>query len=382
MASIVILGGGVGGLVAANTLRRRLDRKHRVILIDRQAKHVFTPSFLWMMLGWREPSEISRDLSRLGRKGIEVVQEEIREIDPAHRRVSTERQEIAADYLVISLGAEGWLGGVPGLADAGHNLYDLDGTLRLRDALGRFTGGRVAVLIAGLPFKCPAAPYEAAMLIEASLRRRGLRERTQVDVYTPETLPMPVAGKALGEAIKAMVEGKGIGFHPQRKLTAVDAKRGELAFEGGATAAYDLLVVVPPHRCPAVVREAGLTGETGWVPVDKATLETSHERVFAIGDVTAIKLPVGLMLPKAGVFAHAQAEAVAHNIAAAITGRGAPDRFDGAGYCFVEMGDGVAAYAKGNFYAEPAPAVTMRSPSRFWHWGKIYFEKRWLRRWF
>jgi sulfide:quinone oxidoreductase len=382
MASIVILGGGVGGLVAANRLRRRLDRTHRVILIDRQAQHVFTPSFLWMMLGWREPSEISRDLSRLGRKGIEVVQEEIREIDPAHRRVSTERQEIAADYLVISLGAEGWLGGVPGLADAGHNLYDLDGTLGLRDALGRFKGGRVAVLIAGLPFKCPAAPYEAAMLIEAALRRRGLRERTQVDVYTPETLPMPVAGKALGEAIKAMVVGKGIGFHPQRKLVVVDPERRELAFEGGSTAAYDLLVVVPPHRCPAVVRGAGLTAETGWVPVDKGTLETSHERVFAIGDVTAIKLPVGLMLPKAGVFAHAQAEAVAHNIAAAITGQGAPESFDGAGYCYVEVGDGAAAYAKGNFYAEPAPAVTMRSPSRLWHWGKIYFEKWWLRRWF
>jgi len=382
MASIVILGGGVGGLVAANTLRRRLDRTHRVILIDRQAQHVFTPSFLWMMLGWREPAEISRDLSRLGRKGIEVVQEEIREIDPAHRRVSTERQEIAADYLVVSLGAEGWLGGVSGLADAGHNLYDLDGTLRLRDALGRFKGGRVAVLIAGLPFKCPAAPYEAAMLIEASLRRRGLREGTQVDVYTPETLPMPVAGKALGESIKAMVEGKGIGFHPQHKLAAVDPGRGELAFEGGVTASYDLLVVVPPHRCPAVVRDAGLTGEAGWVTVDKGTLETSHDRVFAIGDVTAIKLPVGLMLPKAGVFAHAQAEAVAHNIAAEITGRGAPDSFDGVGYCFVEMGDGVAAYAKGNFYAEPAPAVTMRSPSRFWHWGKIYFEKHWLRQWF
>ena len=382
MASIVILGGGVGGLVAANTLRRRLDRTHRIILVDRQAQHVFTPSFLWMMLGWREPSEISRELSRLGRKGIEVVQEEIREIDPVHRRISTERQEIAADYLVISLGAEGWLGGVPGLADAGHNLYDLDGTLRLRDALGRFREGRVVVLIAGLPFKCPAAPYEAAMLIEASLRRRGLREGTQVDVYTPETLPMPVAGRALGEAIKTMVEGKGIAFHPQHKLVAVDSERRQLAFEGGASAAYDLLVVVPPHRCPSVIRGAGLTGEAGWVPVDKGTLRTSHDRVFAIGDVTAVKLPVGLMLPKAGVFAHAEAEVVARNIAREITGRGAPARFDGVGYCFVEMGDGVAAYASGNFYAEPAPAVTMRSPSRLWHWGKIYFEKHWLRRWF
>jgi len=382
MASIVILGGGVGGLVAANTLRRRLDRTHRVILIDRQAQHVFTPSFLWMMLGWRGPSEISRDLSRLGRKGIEVVQEEIREIDPAHRRVSTERQEIAADYLVISLGAEGWLGGVPGLADAGHNLYDLDGTLRLRDALGRFNGGRVAVLIAGLPFKCPAAPYEAAMLIEASLRRRGLREGTQVDVYTPETLPMPVAGRAMGEAVKGLVESRGVGFHPQHKVVAVDPERRELAFENGAKAGYDLLVVIPPHRCAPVVKEAGLTVEPGWVPVDKGTLQTGHERVFAIGDTTLIKLPVGLPLPKAGVFAHGQGEVVAENIAAELAGGSGTRRFDGFGSCIIEMGHGVAAYAKGNFYAEPAPAMTMRSPSRLWHWGKIYFEKRWLWRWF
>ncbi|MEK7701375.1 MAG: FAD/NAD(P)-binding oxidoreductase [candidate division NC10 bacterium] len=382
MATTVILGGGVGGLVTANTLRRRLDPKHRIVLVDRSAQHVFTPSFLWMMLGWREPRAISRDLGRLSRKGIEVVQEEILEIDPARRRVKTARQELAADHLVVSLGAEAWPGAVPGLAAAGCNLYDLAGTLRLRDALAGFRSGRIAVLVAGVPFKCPAAPYEAAMLIEASLRQRGLRERSQMDVYTPETLPMPVAGKALGEAVKGMVEGKGIGFHPQHKLAAVEPARRELTFENGVKTGYDLLVVVPPHRCPPVVKDAGLTGETGWVPVDRATLATRHERVLAIGDVAAIKLPVGLPLPKAGVFAHAEAKVVAHNIAAELTGRGAPAAFDGVGYCFVEMGDGVAAYAKGNFYAEPAPAMTLRSPSRLWHWGKIYFEKWWLRRWF
>lgn len=332
MATTVILGGGVGGLVAANVLRRRLERRHRVILVDRQSTHVYAPSFLWMMLGWREPPDISRDLGRLGRKGIEVVQEEILEIDPARRRVTTARQELAGDYLVVALGAEGWPDGVPRLAEAGHNLYDLDGVGRLRDALRGFREGRVVVLVAGVPFKCPAAPYEAAMLIEASLRERGLRERAPVDVYTPETLPMPVAGTAMGEAIKAMVEGKGIGFHPQHKLTALDPERRELAFENGVRAGWDLLVVVPPHRCPPVVRAAGLTGEAAWVPVDKGTLETGHERVLAIGDVTAIKLPVGLMLPKAGVFAHAQAETVAENIAAEITGRPPRARFDGRGY--------------------------------------------------
>ncbi len=381
MARVVILGGGVGGIVAANRLRRRLDRQHRVVLVDRQPQQAFSPSFLWMMLGRREPADISRDLGRLARKGIEVVTEEVREIDPGTRRVTTERQEIRGDYLIVALGAEGWVGGVPGLDEAGPNLYDLGGTLQLREALRGFREGRILVLIAGLPFKCPAAPYEAAMLIEAALREGRLRERCQVDLYTPEPLPMPVAGRALGERVKGMVEGKGIGFHPQHKLAAVDASRRELRFENGARAGYELLVVIPPHRCPPVVKAAGLAGETGWVPVDAQTLATAYERVFALGDVTAIKLPVGLMLPKAGVFAHAQAEVVAHNVATEITG-GDPRRvFDGVGYCMLEMGHGVAAYAKGNFYAAPVPAMTFRRPSRFWHLAKILVERRWLRRW-
>ena len=382
MATVVILGGGVGGVVAANRLRRRLDRSHRVVLVDRQPQQAFSPSFLWMMLGRRQPAQISRDLERLGQKGIGVVIEEVREIDPQRRRVATERQEIQGDYLVVALGAEGWLGGIPGLDQAGHNLYDLAGALGLEAALRRFREGRIAVLIAALPFKCPAAPYEAAMLIEASLEERGLRARSQVDVYTPETLPMPVAGPAMGQAVKALVEGKGIGFHPQHKLAAVDPARRELRFDSGAPAGYDLLVVVPPHRCPPVVAEAGLTGPTGWVPVDRGTLATGHERVFALGDVTAIKLSVGMMLPKAGVFAHGQAEVVAHNVAAEIRGQGPRRTFDGVGSCMIEMGHGVAAYAKGAFYAEPAPAMTFRRPSRLWHLGKIYVEQWWLRRWF
>ncbi|MBI1847816.1 MAG: FAD-dependent oxidoreductase [Candidatus Rokubacteria bacterium] len=332
MATTVILGGGVGGLVAANMLRRRLDQSHRVVLVEREAQHVFTPSFLWMMLGRRQPRHISRDFGRLARKGIEVLQDDVRAIDSARRIVRTERREVSSDFVVVALGAEGWRGGIPGLAEEGYDINVLDDVLRLRDALAGFRGGRVVVLVAGLPFRCPAAPYETAMLIEASLRERRLRERSEVDVYTPETLPMPVAGKAMGEAIKGMVEGKGIGFHGQHKLSAVDPGRRELTFENGARANYDLLVLTPPHRCPAVVKEAGLAGDSGWVAVDPGTLATTHERVFAIGDVTAIKLPVGLMLPKAGVFAHHQAEAVAENIAAAITGRAAHQRFDGSGY--------------------------------------------------
>ena len=116
--------------------------------------------------------------------------------------------------------------------------------------------------------------------------------------------------------------------------------------------------------------------------MDRYTLETRYPGVYAIGDITGIPLVIGKPLPKAGVFAHGQAEVVAHNIAVAITGKGEARRFEGHGECFVEMGDGKAGFARGNFYAEPAPSVKMYRPGPHWHAAKVLFEKDWLRRWF
>ena len=88
------------------------------------------------------------------------------------------------------------------------------------------------------------------------------------------------------------------------------------------------------------------------------------------------------MLPKAGVFAHKQAEVVAHNLVVEITGKGKPRAFDGFGGCFIELGDGRAGFAKGNFYNSQAPVVALRPPARRWHWVKELIEKYWLWRWF
>lgn len=131
-------------------------------------------------------------------------------------------------------------------------------------------------------------------------------------------------------------------------------------------------------RPPRVVRDSGLIADSGWVSVDRHTLETRFPGVYAIGDVVAIPLALGKPLPKAGVFAHAQAEVVARNIARAITGRGTLRRYAGDGECFIEIGDGKAGWGGGNFYAEPKPQVTLRMPSRRWHLGKVLFEKSWL----
>ncbi len=179
-----------------------------------------------------------------------------------------------------------------------------------------------------------------------------------------------------------MVEAKGIAYHPEHQVTHVDPATRRLRFANGAEASYDLLAFVPAHRAPKAVRDASLTAESGWVPVDRETLETRFERVYALGDVVGIPLTLGKPLPKAGVFAHAEAVVIAKNIVRAITGKGKPVIFDGEGECFIETGDGKAGFGKGNFYAEPLPRVKVHPPGRHWHAAKVLFEKNWLRRWF
>ena len=380
--TVLILGGGVGGLVAANELRKALPNEHRVVLVERESSFVFAPSFLWLMTGGRTAEKISRPLSRLEKRGVEVVRGEIERIDPVKREAWLDGRALPGDYLIIALGAELAPESIPGLVQAGHNFYTLAGAEGFRDAFAQFTGGRLVVLTAAPAYKCPAAPYEAAMLLESACRKRKIRDRTQIDLYAAEPGPMGVAGPEVSKAVRQMVEAKGIAYHPEHQVQAADPAARRLKFANGTEATFDLLAYVPPHRAPKVVRDAGLTNESGWVAVDRHTLTTKHTQVYAIGDVVGIPLKLGKPLPKAGVFAHGEAEVVAKNITRAITGKGKPASFDGEGECFIETGDGKAGFGKGNFYAEPVPQVKIHSPSRRWHAAKILFEKDWLRRWF
>lgn len=377
--TVIVLGAGSGGLVAANRLRRMLPKEHRVVLIDRNPVYSFPPAYTAVMLGRRHPGRICRDLNSLQRKGIEFIAAEVTGIDPATRTVRLPRREISGDYLVISLGAEYSSEEVPGLNKA-WTYYHLDGAEGLAEELRRFRGGRVAVTVSALPYKCPAAPYEGAFLLEDHFRRAGIE--AEVHVYTPEPQPLPVAGKAVGEAVVGMMEARGIAYHPRLALDRVDQQGRVMHFKDGSQAPFDLLVATPIHRAPRVVVEAGLAAQGGWIEVDRQTMATRFENVYAIGDVTAIPLANGMMLPKAGVFAHGQAEVVARNIAAEIAGSDPLWAFGGHGACFLEVSRRKCGYATGHFYAEPQPEVHLRPPSLMWHFAKAGFERLWLWRWF
>lgn len=378
MADVVILGGGIGGVVAANRLRRLLPSEHRVTIVERQPLVSFPPAYLRVLDGRREPAAITRDLRRLQRRGIEVTEAEVTAVDVAASTVQTASGAIPYDYLVIALGAALAPEAVPGFADAGHNIYTLDGCVAARDAIATFQGGTLAVAVASLPYKCPAAPYEAALLADTVLRARGIRDRCEIRLFVPEPAPMPVAGPVIGEQVQGMLRERRIDYQPQHVLASVDAESRMLAFEGGDQARYDLLLGVPRHAPPPALAGAPFLNDAGWVAVDMATLETSAENVFAIGDATAIVLPSGMPLPKAGVFAEGEAEAVARTIAHRATGRGEERRFNGHGSCFLETGDGSAGYATGDFYSAEPGAIVMRGPARWWLWQKSLFERWWL----
>jgi sulfide:quinone oxidoreductase len=352
-----------------------------VVLIDREQQHLFQPSLLWLAVGQRRPEQIQRPLERLRRRGIEVVTGEFSALDAEAKRIQVNGTDLTGDAVIVSLGADLAPDGVPGLTAAGHNLYTLAGAAAIQRALEHFRGGRLIVLTAGPAYKCPAAPYEAAMLIQDFLQRRKGGTAT-VEIFAAEPGPMGTAGPDVSAAVRGMVEARGIAYHPDHQIDAVDPVARKLRFKNKSSADFDLLIYVPPHRAPAVMRQAGLIGPSGWVQVDARSLKTEASGVFAIGDVTGITIPSGKALPKAGVFAHREAEVVAENLAAEWAGRGPERAFDGVGACFIEAGAGRAGYGSGDFYAAPAPRMQLHTPSRFWHLGKVLFEKRWLRKWF
>jgi sulfide:quinone oxidoreductase len=381
-AGTVILGGGTGGLVAAHELRRRLPNSHRIVLVDRSRDHVYQPSLLWQIVGQRHQHQFRRPLNRLERKGIEFRNDQVEEIDLESKRVRTGSGSLNYDSLVVSLGAQLVPETVDGFEQMAYNLYDPPGCAQIHSALEDFSGETIGILITAMPYKCPAAPYEAAFLTEWFIRKKGIRRKVELHLFTPEQMPMPVAPPALGDSIADMLSARGIHYHPLFTFKELRPETREVVSSDSRSDQVDLLIGIPPHQAPEVVRSSPLLGVSGYIHVDPKTLRTEHDGVFAIGDVTTIKLPNGKALPKAGVFAHSQAKVVAEQIADAVLGRKSDASFKGKGYCWIELGDGRAGFAGGDFYAEPDPELKLRQPGRTLHWGKVAFEKWWLHHWF
>lgn len=387
-STTLILGGGFGGIAAANSLRQLVPREHEIVVIDKSPSFHVGAGKTWVMLGERTMEQISRPRKNLLDRGIGFLEANILSIDLERKVVATGSETLRWDYLVIALGADLILASVPGLAEGAQTFYTLEGAQRLQDVLRDFNGGDLAILIPKMPIKCPPAPYEAAMLLRHAFEVRGLADRVRIAIYTVEATPMATAGAEMGQYVRNELARRSIGFHPQKRALRIDSAGRRLSFEDGIEVGYDLLVAVPPHEAPKAVREAQLTNQSGWIPVDPLTLNVTAIRgssdVYAVGDITSVLLPgrykpdVALSLPKAGVFAEAHGRVAAHQIAGKILGRESSETFDGRGHCYLEIGGGRAIKADGAFFELPHPIMRKQIPDEAQFRDKVAWVARHL----
>lgn len=372
-----MLGGGFGGIATAVALRSQLGDGHQVTLVDRRDAFVMGLRKTWYVLGISPLAYGERPLGMLRRQGIEYLQGEITAIDPAARSATVNQEAIAADAMVVALGARHAVDAVPGLAVHGRDAWTQEGLEHVHAAVEAFRGGRVVIGVFGLPYSCPPAPYELALLLADRLDDR--RVDADISVFGPSPVALPMLGPGGAGPLDRRLADRGVAFLPGLSATAVE--RDRVLFSDGSELRFDLLLAVPPHRVPSVLVEAGLAAADGWVRVEPTTLETAHDGVYAIGDCTVIGLANGMAMPKAGVFAQLEGETVASRIAARFRGEEPAATFAGSGACYVEMGNGEASQVGGQFLGERVE-TRLSEPTSEQRLEKERFEADRLSAWF
>ena len=377
MKRVLILGGGFGGLATARRLKQRLDNEVDVILVDRRESFMVGFRKSWALVGESTLEAGQKPIDSLTGIGVKVLHDPVRVIEPEARGAYIADMRIDADALVVALGAELAPELIPGFQEHAYNVYDPNDIPRAAKALNNFSGGRLVIGIFGVPYKCPPAPLEMALLIQEKFKKSGVQ--ATIEVFTPQPVTLPILSQDSCDAVDRRLLEQGIRTYGHHKALSIEPD--EVVFEKRRIG-FDLLLGVPPHRAPAVLRESGLTGESGWVEINPRTCETSFEGVYAIGDCTQVVLANKKTLPKAGLFAEMMGETVADRLADIFEDKEPSAEFSGEGGCYFEVGNGEAMMIKGNFLAEPAPAVELTESSRAYYDQKVKFETdRWAK-WF
>lgn len=373
---VLILGAGFGGLELAACLSESLPGEVRVVLIDRNDGFTFGSAKLDILFRDRAPDSVRVSYHELTRPGVEFRQEQVTAIDPQTRHVVTDTAHYDPDFLVVALGADYDPAATPGFVEDGHEYYTIQGASRLRDRLALFGGGTVVIAVLSVPFKCPPAPYEGALLLHELLTRRGIRDRTHIQVITPMDSPIPVSADTSAALVEALAR-RGIDYSPGRRVRALDPAK-HVAATGTGDLPYDLFIGIPTHCVPPVVEASGLTvgGVDGWIHVDPQTLATPYPGVYAIGDCA--DAPV----PRAGVFAENAARTVAAHIAATLHGTRTPGKYLGQGACHIEFGDGLVGKVDADFLSGPTPIAPFQRPSAELAIEKAEFATTRIQRWF
>lgn len=384
---IVILGGGTGGTLTANRLRRhyRNDRGVRITVVDQDDHHVYQPGLLFVPFGLAHRQEIVRSRSAQLSRGIDFVEQGIERVDLERNTVVLDdERELTYDVLVIATGSTLALDETEGLTGPGWNervftFYDIAGASLLEQALADFEGGRLVVNVVDMPIKCPVAPLEFCFLADWYFTERGIRDQVEITYATPldGAFTKPVASAALA----SLLEEKGVHlvteFNTGEVVGAAEGGGGMLIGYDGREIPFDLGVIIPLHSGAAWVgRSEGLGDELHFIPTDQRTLQSkARPNVFVIGDATNVPAS------KAGSVTHFEGEVLVENLIRFIDGQPLEGSYDGHANCFIETGFGKALLIDFNYDTEPLPGhfpaavgMPLLKESRMNHLGKLMFQ--------
>lgn len=387
MKRIVILGAGTAGTIMANRLakmyRRQLgEGSMQITVVDQNDSHVYQPGLLFLPFGEYTPDQIVKSRRSQVTDRVEYLQAGIDRVEPDRDVVYLdEGRPLSYDVLILATGArlapeetEGMLG--TGWRSKVFDFYTLEGATGLRDALARFTGGRVVIDIVDMPIKCPVAPLEFAFLADAFFTRRGLRDKVDITYVTP--LDQAFTKATCARTLSHLLTDKGIRLVTEFATGTVDGAGGRLVSYDERVMPFDLLVTVPLHVGQDYVgRSPGLGDSLKFVPTDPHTLQAKRKaNIFALGDAT------DLPSSKAGSVVHFQAEILAPNVRRFLSGEPLDPGFDGHSNCFIETGFDKALLIDFNYEVEPLPGkfpfalgpMTLLKESRLNHLGKLAFR--------
>lgn len=375
MQKVVILGAGFAGLQLASRLSEEVPGEVDVTIIDKNDAFVFGFSKLDLMYDRADLDEVRLPYSLIDKPSVRFVRETILSIDPQSRRVVTGSATYDADILVVALGADLDPAATPGVVEEGTEYYSVEGANHVRSALSTFQGGDAVVGVLGNFFKCPAAPFETAIMLHDYLEKRGLRDKSTIKVISPMPKPIPISDQASEGILQACGE-RDIGWWPQLKATALDPSSKTATLSDGQTIPYSLFLAIPVHRAPTVVEKSSLVEEDGWIAVDHQTFATKFENVYAVGDVTSAPVP------RVGVMAEGEADTLADVLVHQLRGGEVPKPFLGKVTCYIEFGGPKVARFEGDFLSGPKPIGTFTEASEEIAALKVEFGASRRRRWF
>ena len=384
MASkIVVLGGGTGGTLMANRLRKLYKPGEvEIDVVDKDDRHVYQPGLLFVPFGLASIDEIVRPRARQLRAGIAFHETGIDHVDIATDTVHLGNgKALSYDVLIVATGThlqpeetEGMTG--PGWMENVFTFYTPEGAAALADALNDFDGGRLVVNFVDLPIKCPVAPLEFAFLADWYFHDCKIRDKVELTFVTPldGAFTKPVASERLG----SLLVEKGIELVTEFNTGEVDGAGGRLVSYDEREVLFDLLVTIPLHGgADYVNRSPGLGDDLGFVPTDPATLQSKAKpNVFALGDATNVPTS------KAGSVTHFEGEVLTENIRRFLAGEELDASYDGHANCFIETGFDKALLIDFNYETEPLPGrfpssfgpMPLLQESRLNHMGKLMFQ--------